>query len=65
MKVIVNISKSFRRLAKPLLKKFNSLNKELIQLEKDLIDNPKLGKPLGHNAFKIRLAVASKGKGKS
>jgi len=52
MKVIVNITKSFKRQAKPLLKKFSSLNKELIHLEKDLIDNPKLGKPLGHNVFK-------------
>lgn len=65
MKVIVNISKSFKKLAKPLLKKFSSLNKELTQLEKDLIDNPKLGKPLGHNAYKIRLAVESKRRGKS
>ena len=65
MKVIVNISKSFKKLAKPLLKKFSSLNLELARLEKDLIDNPKLGKSLGHNTYKIRLAVASKGKGKS
>jgi len=65
MKVIVNISKSFKKLAKPLMKKFSSLNKELTQLEKDIIDNPKLGKPLGHNVYKIRLAVESKGKGKS
>ena len=56
MKVIVNVTKSFKRLAKPLLKKYSSLNKELSKLENDLIDNPQLGKPLGHNAFKIRLA---------
>ena len=48
----------FKRQAKPLLKKFPSLNKELFQLEKDLIVNPKLGKSLGRNAYKIRLAVA-------
>ena len=47
------------------MKKFSSLNKDLLQLEKDLIDNPKLGKSLGHNLYKIRLAVESKGKGKS
>ena len=65
MKVIVNVSKSFKRLAKPLMKKFSSLNKDLAKLEIDLINNPQLGTPLGHNTYKIRLAVESKGKGKS
>jgi mRNA-degrading endonuclease RelE of RelBE toxin-antitoxin system len=65
MKVVVRVSKSFKRQAKPLLKKFSSLNKELIQLEDELIDNPRLGKPLGQDSYKIRLAVKSKGKGKS
>ncbi|MDP4275194.1 MAG: addiction module toxin RelE [Bacteroidota bacterium] len=65
MKVIVRISKSFKRQAKPLLKKFASLSKELTQLEEDLIKNPQLGKSLGHGAYKIRLATESKGKGKS
>jgi hypothetical protein len=52
-------------LAKPLLKKFSSLNNELSKLENELIDNPQLGKSLGHNAFKIRLSVKRKGRGKS
>ena len=55
MKVIINVSKSFKRLVKPLMKKFSSLNKDLLQLEQELIDNPKLGKPLGHNLYKITL----------
>ena len=63
MKVIVKVTKSFKRQAKPLLKKFSSLNKELAQLESDLIENPELGKPLGHDSYKIRIAVKSKGKG--
>jgi mRNA-degrading endonuclease RelE of RelBE toxin-antitoxin system len=65
MKVIVKVTKSFKRQAKPLLKKFSSLNRELAQLENDLIENPKLGKPLGHDSYKIRIAVKSKGRGKS
>jgi mRNA-degrading endonuclease RelE of RelBE toxin-antitoxin system len=64
MKVIVRVSKSFKRQAKPFLKKFPSLNNELSQLEKDLIKNPRFGKPLGQDSYKIRLAVKSKGKGK-
>lgn len=65
MKVIVKITQSFKRQVKPLLKKFNSLSQELSQLETELIENPKLGKALGHDLYKIRLAVRSKGKGKS
>ncbi len=58
-------SSNFRRDAKPLLRKFASLHDELAELEKQLLTNPLLGKPLGRNCFKIRLAVKSKGKGKS
>ena len=65
MKVIVRVSKSFKRQAKPLMKKFSSLSMELTQLENELKDNPHLGKPLGQDSYKIRLAVKSKGKGKS
>lgn len=65
MKVIVRVTKSFKRQAKPLLKKYSSLSKELTQLENELIENPRLGKPLGQDSFKIRIAVKSKGKGKS
>lgn len=65
MKVIVRVSKSFKVLAKALLRKYASLNNELIQLEQNLLQNPKLGTPLGNNSYKIRLAVRSKGKGKS
>jgi len=38
---------------------------ELVRLEKKITDNPKFGKPLGHDAYKIRLSIKSKGKGKS
>ncbi len=65
MQVIVRISKSFKRQAKPLLKKFPSLTKELIRLEDELKDNPCTGKAIGIGIYKIRLAVKRKGKGKS
>jgi hypothetical protein len=41
MRVIVRVSKSFKRQAKPLMKKFHSLSFELTQLEKDLFENPR------------------------
>lgn len=65
MKVVVRIAKSFKKEAKPLLKKYPSLKEDLLELEGQLILNPRLGTPLGNNAFKIRLSIKSKGKGKS
>jgi len=63
--VIVRVSRSFKAAAKPLLKKFPSLRTDLMKLEEELVANPTLGTPLGHNAYKIRLKITSKGKGKS
>lgn len=65
MKVTVRIAQSFKKLAKPLLKKYPSLRIELSQLELDLKENPRLGTPLGNDTYKIRLAIKSKNKGKS
>ena len=55
----------FIRQTKRLIKKYPSLKSELNTLRATLEENPFLGTPLGGNTFKIRLAVASKGKGKS
>lgn len=65
MTVTVRITKRFKTDAKPLLKKYPSLSKELLTLETELIYNPKMGTPLGNNTYKIRLKISSKGKGKS
>ncbi len=55
----------FDRQFKRLAKKFPSLKKELKELSDSLEHNPEQGTPLGHNCYKIRMAIASKGKGKS
>ena len=65
MTVTVRITKNFKKNAKPLLKKYHSLAKDILDLEKELILKPMLGTPIGKNIFKIRLKVSSKGKGKS
>jgi len=65
MKVTISVTESFKRLAKPLLKKYPSLKFEMYELQNELLNNPRLGEPLGNDAYKIRLAVKSKGKGKS
>ncbi len=62
---LIKNTKSFKRSAKHLLKKYRSLLDELEQLRNELLENPYLGTHLGDNIYKIRLASASKGKGKS
>ena len=55
----------FLKKSKKLLKKYVSLKLELLELFEELSENPYLGIPLGDNRYKIRVAVKSKGKGKS
>ncbi|MFI5196550.1 MAG: hypothetical protein ACHQD8_05625 [Chitinophagales bacterium] len=65
MKVTVRITKNFKSEAKPLLKKYPSLHQDLQELENKLLQDPKTGMEIGKNAYKIRLRIKSKGKGKS
>lgn len=55
----------FKRDAKPLFKKFKSLKAEILDLIASLEEDPTQGTPLGNDCYKIRLAIKSKGKGKS
>ena len=55
----------FKKEAKRLSKKFPSLKAELAELNETLTNQPDIGTPLGNNSYKIRLAIRSKGKGKS
>ncbi|TYR36918.1 hypothetical protein FXV77_06990 [Sphingobacterium phlebotomi] len=57
--------RAFDKQAKRLLKKYPSLKTELIELATVLKNNPVLGTELGNNCYKIRIGIASKGKGKS
>jgi len=61
---IVAISR-FERELKRLAKKYRSLANDLQVLHEDLQKDPEHGKPLGGGVYKIRLAIGSKGKGKS
>ena len=61
----IELSPNFKREAKRLYKKYPSLKSELKTLFEELEENPELGEPLGSNIYKIRLAIASKNKGKS
>ena len=55
----------FEKQAKRLIKKYPSLKTELFSLISTLKENPAYGTPLGKDCFKIRISIASKGKGKS
>jgi len=55
----------FDKQAKRLAKKYPSLKRDLAGLIEKLIDEPEQGTALGNSFHKIRLAIASKGKGKS
>ena len=61
----IELSANFKKEAKRLTKKYPSLKGELVTLFTELEENPKLGIPLGNDTYKIRLAIASKNKGKS
>lgn len=48
-----------------MVRKYPSLKIDLEKLITKLSKNPNLGVNLGHNLYKIRLAISSKGRGKS
>jgi mRNA-degrading endonuclease RelE of RelBE toxin-antitoxin system len=55
----------FDRQLKRLSKKYPSLKQEYFELIESLEENPEQGINLGNNCYKIRVAIQSKGKGKS
>ena len=60
----VKVSQPFKRIIKPLLKKYHTLKESINGLAEELKINPYLGESYGDNLYKIRLADKSKGKGK-
>lgn len=55
----------FERKLKKLAKKYKSLKIDLAVVFEQLAEQPTLGTPLGKECFKVRIAISSKGKGKS
>lgn len=56
---------SFGRELKQLAKKYRSIKDDVEEVVTILERDPVQGTPIGHNCYKIRLAITSKGKGKS
>lgn len=65
MRYEVRLLQVFERKARRLIRKYPSLKTELVALGASLEKEPAQGTSLGRNCYKIRLAIASKGKGKS
>ncbi len=61
----VEITTNFKKQVKRLLKKYPSLKSELSDLVGSLEVQPVRGVSIGNHCYKIRLAIASKNKGKS
>lgn len=56
---------TFDKELKGLSKKHRSIPKDYEKLLDNLEENPKMGDEIIQNCFKIRMAISSKGKGKS
>lgn len=54
----------FEKELKRLFSKYPSLKEEFAVLIRNISDNPKTGHSLGNSCYKIRISIASKGKGK-
>ena len=55
----------FERKLKRLAKKYKSLSTDLALVIAELSEKPTLGTPIGKDCYKLRIAINSKGKGKS
>jgi mRNA-degrading endonuclease RelE of RelBE toxin-antitoxin system len=55
----------FEKKLKRLAKKYKTLVSDLAPVIDELTENPTLGTPIGKDCYKLRIAIASKNKGKS
>lgn len=59
------VTDGFKKHAKSIAKKHRSLKSDLNKLIDSLEENPTQGEALGKDCYKVRMAITSKGKGKS
>ncbi|MGM9674652.1 MAG: addiction module toxin RelE [Bacteroidaceae bacterium] len=65
MSCSILVSTVFGRSAKKLAKRYKSFREDFVAFISNLKENPFAGTDLGHGLRKVRMAVQSKGKGKS
>ena len=56
---------NFIKETKQLSKKYPSIKNDVNNLKEELKDNPFMGESLGDGFYKVRMKIASKGRGKS
>jgi len=61
----VIVTAGFKKHAKNIGKKHRTLKSDIEALIGSLEQNPTQGEPLGKDCYKVRMAITSKGKGKS
>lgn len=61
----IKTSSEFEKGLKSLSKKYPSIRNDYAALLGELEANPKSGNAIGKNCYKVRMAIASKNKGKS
>lgn len=61
----VVVTDGFKKHTKSIAKKHRSLKSDLDKLIDSLEENPTQGEALGKDCYKVRMAITSKGKGKS
>ena len=59
------VTSGFKKQAKRIAKKYKSIKLDLSKLIDSLQENPTQGTALGKDCYKLRMAITSKGKGKS
>lgn len=65
MNYSIKTYRAFDKELKRLAKRYKSLKEDIMHLAEDLLDNPTQGVDLGSGIHKVRMAITSKGKGKS
>ncbi|WP_455635670.1 type II toxin-antitoxin system RelE/ParE family toxin [Parabacteroides sp.] len=63
--ISIELAPDFKKAFKQLLKRYRSLGHDLENLIESIQEDPEQGADLGHGLRKLRMAIASKGKGKS
>lgn len=61
----IKVTETFKRCAKPLAKRYRRFQKDYDDFLDTLEKNPKIGIDLRNGLRKVRMSIASKGKGKS
>lgn len=65
MRFSIFTTPTFNKELKRLAKKYPSIKSDLEKLSLKILEDPNTGVNLGQNFYKVRMAITSKGKGKS